>query len=97
MRWNGGAVGLAHSNQTISPAHFGQAINYLAMGMNEDARKALKAIPEIMADSHLGVVAQVITDHADMPSDELLETLNQRLESQGYEALGQITGVILAP
>ena len=40
------------------PAHFGQVINYLAMGMIEDARNALKAIPEVTTDSQGNVLAR---------------------------------------
>ena len=33
----------------------------------------------------LGVLAQVVTEHVEMPTDELMETLNRKLESLGYE------------
>ena len=37
----------------------------------------------------LGVIAQVVSENVEMPTDELLETLYRKLESLGYEDYGR--------
>ena len=35
----------------------------------------------------LGVLGQVVTENEEMPQDELMETLNAKLESPGYKVI----------